>query len=229
MTAEDPPRPAARGTAARPRHLRTALDPAFVVAYLQQVEREYKSRTTLGLVGGVALSLFTPIIFTLFFYVIAFSLILQFGFFVTYLMVAAVTLPAMFAVAHYTKGSILERAAEGEVFDYGGYVSRKIGAIFVVAEIANFGPRLTLWAVNRIRHRTGLAGADLGRLAAAIVTLANAAGGIPPAALLVADEPAEALEPVLAYLLSFDIADVSKRGDRVWLSSFAKGKLGLPA
>ncbi len=222
------PRPAARGTAARPRRDRLALDPAFVVAYLQQIEREYRARTTLGLVGGIALSLFTPILFTLFFYVAAVTLIAEHGFVVAYLIVAAVTLPAMFAIAYFLKGSLIDRAVEGDVFD-NPFMARRVGAIYIVADIANIGPRLTLWAAYRIRHKAGLAGADLGRLAAAIVTLAHAAGGIPPAALLVDDEPGEALEPILAYLLSFDIADLSKRGDRVWLSSFAKGKLGLPA
>lgn len=38
---------------------------------------------------------------------------------------------------------------------------------------------------------------------------------------------ADVLEPLLAFLMYHDLADISKAGDRVWLSSVAKAKLGL--
>lgn len=225
--APPPPRPppAARGTVAKPRQQRLGLDPDYVLAFLRQLEQERRARTWLGLLGGVALCVVGTFLVTAFFYLIV--PIGGHGFLVAFCLVGLVTLPLMFLFAHYMGGSILEGAADGFVFS-NRFTAHVIGQFYVVAEIANFGPRLTLWSIARLRSRAAVGTADLERAAAAVVALAAAEGGIKPAALLQPGEPPEALEGLLAYLIHFDLADVGSRGDRVWLTSLAKGKLGVP-
>jgi hypothetical protein len=98
----------------------------------------------------------------------------------------------------------------------------------LVMEIGNIGPRMVLHFYRRTtaRRRAGRVPAD--RLAQALCALSAAGGSLPPAKLLLPNEPASQLEPLLGVLLFHDLADISKTGDRIWLTTPARTKLGLP-
>jgi hypothetical protein len=156
---------------------------------------------------------------------ISLSLIGSYGFWGTYCIIAAITLPIFFAMAYYIKGSVLERwVPDGDTLS-GRFMRRTIAPNLIILEIANIGPRLVLWAISRFLGHNRVHGATPLRVAQCLATLKSANGGVSPAALLLPGEPADRLEPLLAYLLYNQLVDLSKRGDRVWLISHIRRDL----
>jgi hypothetical protein len=102
-----------------------------------------------------------------------------------------------------------------------------VGPVLVVAEIANFGPRLILYGVKTLRNRHWIGQPQPVRIAAAVAAMVAADKAIPPAKLLLPGETADDLDPVMAFLLYHELADMSKTGDRMWLTTEGKRKLGL--
>ena len=203
----------------------TPIDPQPIVVYLTKLRQWHRIKTFAALFGGAVLSLLGPLLFTLFFLMISLSLISSYGFWGTYWIIAAITLPICFILAYYLKGSVLERwVPDGDTLS-GRFMRRIIAPTLVILEIANIGPRLVLWAIDRLRDQGRVRGATPERIAQCLATLMIAEGGIGPAELLLPGEPADRLEPLLAFLLYHGIVDLSKQGDRVWLVSHIRRQL----
>ncbi len=206
-------------------NLRRGVDPALVTAFLKRCEQNHRTKTYLAIGGGAILSLVGPMLITVSFLTISLPMILKFGFWGTYALVAAVSLPVLFLLAYSVKGSILEnQMPDGDSFG-GRFVQRRVVGILLIAEIANIGPRLVLWGVARLQGRKRMGQIDLDRLTQAVGVLAATDGGVGPVKLLQSGESADHLAPLLGLLLFYDIADISKAGDRVWLSSDARRKM----
>jgi hypothetical protein len=200
---------------------RRGMDPALIFMFLQRCEQNHLAKTYGALFGGAMLSLIGPLVITFSSLILSMGLIIDYGFWVAYLIIAAVTLPILFLIAYKVQGSILENTvADGAPFGAGFLVR-----ILVVAEIANIGPRLVLWGIAQLRGRQPMGKADFDRLTEAVGVLSASDGGIGPVNLLKPGESADDLAPLLAILFYYDIADMSKAGDRIWLSSHAKEQI----
>jgi hypothetical protein len=203
----------------------TPADPQKLLPYLKKLRRNHRIKTWSALIGGLLLSLVGPMLITLSCLIISLSLIGSHGFWGTYCIIAAITLPIFFLLAYYVNGSVLERwVPDGDTLS-GRFMRRTIAPNLIILEIANIGPRLVLWAINRFLGHGRVRGATPLRVAQCLATLMNTDGGVSPASLLLPGEPADHLEPLLAYLLYNDIVDLSKRGDRVWLVSHIRREL----
>jgi hypothetical protein len=214
-------------TIARPR---PALDPAAAVAFVRKCESAHLGRMTALVCAGLPCCLLGPFFVTVLLWMRASrNFDLNFHFAATFWLVAAVMVPVMFLVAASVKGSILEAGADSfDTDSLGGHLAARRAALpMLVLEIGNIGPRMVLHFFRRTaaRQRAGRVAAD--RLAEAVCTLASVDGGISPAKLLLPGESADVLEPLLGVLLFHELADLSKSGDRVWLTSPARRKLGL--
>jgi hypothetical protein len=197
------------------------IDPAIIHVFLKRCEQNHWSKTYMALLGGALLSMVGPLVITLSFLIISLSLIMTYGFWLTYLIIAVISLPIMFLVARYVQGSVLEHAI-GDGDSVGrGFLARGL----IIVEIANIGPRLVLWGIEQMRGRKRMGEVETARLAEAVATLSQTDGGIPVAQLLKPGESADHLAPLLAVLLYYDIADISKAGDRIWLSSVARQQI----
>ncbi len=215
-----------------PGHLfrRRAIDPAVVVAALAKVEEIHRSRAWLALLGGSLLCGVSVVILTIFYYLLSgFVPIGNHGFGGSYLIIGVVCLPGLFLLAAKMPGSILENTVPGSDLLQSRFIGRHLTMVLVVIEMANIGPRLVLWGGTQLRNRSAFGAVPRDRAAAALIVLADAAGGVSPAKLLRPDEPPEVLERLLGVLLYHGLADVSKNGDRVWITTAAKERIGLPA
>lgn len=201
------------------------VDPAVIHLFLKRCEQNHWSKTYMALLGGALLALVGPMVITFSFLIVSMSMIMAYGFWLTYLMVAAVTLPIMFMIARYVQGSILESHLPDGDSAVGWFFRRRIAMFLIVLEIANIGPRLVLWGIEQMRERKRMGQADLDRLAEAVGVLSGTDGGIPTVKLLKTGESADHLVPLLAVLLYYGIADISKAGDRIWMSSDARRRM----
>jgi hypothetical protein len=199
-------------------------DPAVVLAALKKCESAHRLSVLLAIVSGAILSFVGPLFITGVSWLIAARQRHEFAFWHAYWPIALASMPVLFLIAATVKGSILESAAGDGAFD-NWFVSRRIAFWVMLAELANIGPRLVIYAWRKQRARSAVGPVDLHRAAAAVAALAVVEGGVGPAKLLQSNEPADVLEPLLAFLMYYDIADVSKTGDRVWLNSGAKQRL----
>ncbi len=211
-----------------PAHLfqRQAIDHDQVMAMLAKVEETHRNNAWAGIAGGAALCGVSVLILTTFYFLITFAWIVSFK--VTYLVVGVVCLPGLFWVAHKLKGSILEATVPGSDLLQTRIVGRRVIPLLVVAEMANIGPRLVLWGVSQIRGRTAFGAIPPERVGAAVATLMAADAGISPAKLIQPGETADQLEPLLGVLLYYELADISKNADKVWITTEAKKKMGRP-
>jgi hypothetical protein len=201
------------------------LDPQTLLPYLKKLRRNHRIKTWSALIGGVILPLVGPMLITLSFLMISLSLIGSYGFWGTYCIIAAVSLPICFLIAYLVRGSVLERwVPDGDTLS-GRFMRRTIAPSLIILEIANIGPRLVIWSINRFLGHNRVLGATPLRVAQCLAMLMSANGGVNPAALLRPGEPADHLEPLLAYLLYNELVDLSKRGDRVWLISHIRNDL----
>jgi hypothetical protein len=207
----------------------TPVDPQALLLYLKKLRRNHRIKTWAALIGGLILSLLGPMLITLSCLMISLSLIGSHGFWGTYWIITAITLPICFVIAYFVQGSVLERwVPDGDTLS-GRFMRRIIAPNLILLEIANIGPRLLLWSANRFLGHNRVHGATPLRIAQCLSTLIKADGGISPAALLLPGESADRLEPLLAYLLYNGIVDLSKRGDRVWLISQVRRELNNQA
>jgi hypothetical protein len=215
-----------------PGHLfrRREIDPAVVLSALAKIDEQHRRKAWSALLGGTLLCGASVLILTIVYYLLdGFAPIGGHGFGGTYGIVGAVCLPLLVLLAVKMPGSILEQTVPNSDLLQTRFIGRHLTMFLVVIEMANIGPRLTLWGVRQIRGRSAFGVVRRDRAAAALVTLAQADGSIPPAKLLLPGESADALEPLLGVLLYHDLADLSKRADRVWITTDAKRKLGLHA
>jgi len=204
------------------------VDPRLILPFLKKLQLTHQIHTGAALLGGAILSLLGPMFVTLCFLMFSFSLILDHGFWGAYCIIAVFTLPIFFGIAAWLRGSVLEAATDSDSIG-GIFFSRIFLRVLIVVEIANIGPRLVLWAVSRLRGHWRVRHTKLGRVAQCVATLTETDGGVSPAKLLFPGEPADALEPLLAFLLYHEMVDLSKQGDRVWLVSHTRRKLEATA
>jgi hypothetical protein len=207
----------------------TPVESRTLLPFLQKVQRKHQLESYAALFGGLILSLLGPLLLTFFCLLFSTTLIASYGFWGAYWIIAGVSLPIFYLIAYKLRGSVLEHMAPDGDSLSGRFMQRKVAPMLIIIEIANIGPRLVLWAIDRILGHRRVRGIGLGRIAQAVAELTTAHESISPAKLLFPDEPPKQLEPLLAYLLYHDIIDLSKRGDRVWLTSefrrrFAKYK-----
>ena len=207
-----------------------SIDAPTVLDALARMEHTHRNNATAAIAGGAGLSLAVVLGIAILYCVInLFSTIGGWGFTVTYLIMAAVFLPVMFFLAaKFQRGppdptggggwSMADRVLE----DDDTSPLRKLG------NFANLGPRLVLWGVDQLRHqRSAFGTVSHERVTAALLTLAASDAAVSPAKLMLPGESADHLEPLLAVLLGHDLAALSKAGDRVWITTEAKRKLGM--
>jgi hypothetical protein len=196
-----------------------SADPRVILPFLKQLQRKHQIQSYAGLIGGAVLCLLGPMLIMLFCLMFSTTLMFSYGFWGAYWIIAAISLPICFLIAYRLRGSVLENMAPDGDSLSGRFVQRKVAPLLVVLEIANIGPRLVIWAIGRIIGHRRVSKIGLGRIAQAVAELANTQDGIGPAKLVFPGESPKKLEPILAYLLYHEIVDLSKRADRVWLTS----------
>ena len=213
-----------------PAHLqyqRPTVDHAAVMDMLDRVEQSHRNNAWAGIAGGGVLCLFSVLLLTLIYYILAFGSIGGWGFKATYLIIGVVCLPLLFWIAYKLQGSVLEATVPGSDLLQTRIIGRRVIPLLVVGEVANIGPRLVLWGVSQVRGRSAFGPMSHERVGTALLTLVAADGGISPAKLILPGESADQLEPLLGVLLYFELADISKNADRVWVTTEAKRKLGM--
>jgi hypothetical protein len=215
------------------------IEPARVQAALAQTESAYRNNAWTAILGGVVLCLIPPLLLTLLYLVLTHETIGGWGFEVTFVIMAILGLPGLFLLAQRvqrplpgpaTPASEQIRVRRDDADNDGDNDETVVLARRAIGwgERANLGPRLILWGIGRIRGRSAFGTVPSARVAAAVTTLALAGGAVSPAKLLLSGESADDLEPLLGVLLYHELADLSKRADRVWITTDAKRKLGLP-
>lgn len=216
-------------TIARPKQRRT-LDPAVALELMQQHERKYQIKAWTALLVGILLVPLGPLIINSLIWMMyqGTNVIFRgkfdkgFGFWKTYWIVAVISLPILFLLAWLIEGSPVEAAAEGDSVVWGA-----ASVPLALVELGNIGPRLIFSSVRRRRRRRELGHADLQRLSMMVARLAECEEAVPPTILLQQGETRELLPQVLPLLQFYELVDVSKKGDRVWLHSVAKRRLGV--
>jgi hypothetical protein len=203
----------------------TPVDPRSILPILKQLQLRHQIQSYSALLGGAVLSLLGPMLLMLFCLLFSTTLMASYGFWGAYWIIAGVSLPVFFLIAYRLRGSVLEHMVPDEDSLSGRFMQRKVAPLLVIAEMANIGPRLVLWAIERMLGHRRVRGVGLGRIAQAVGELANAHEGIGPAKLLFPDESPRQLEPIIAFMLYHQIADLSKRADRVWLTSDFRRRL----
>jgi hypothetical protein len=189
------------------------------------LHRRHIIQSWAGVIGGSILALLGPMCVLLFYLIFSMSLIASYGFWKSYSIIAGVTLPIFFLVAWRLRGSVLEHwIPDGDTLS-GRFMRRTIAPALIILEIANIGPRLVIWGAERLLHQQKFTDAPLPRAANAIALLFKSDSGISPAALLNPGESADLLTPLLAFLMHHQLIDISKQGDRVWLTSQARSDL----
>ena len=208
-----------RATVANPA-LRRGPDDRALLRLLRQQDTAYWGKTMGALCGGAILSFLGPLIAA----IVVYSWIGDggLGFGGLYRRCVLILLPIAYVTAYFTPGSVLESVVDGS----DARIGRLRMTFILIAEIANIGPRLVLLGINFARSRSAVGRVNLPRTAEAVGVLWLAHGGISPAKLLHPGEPADVLEPMLALLILLQIADVSRNGDRVWLSSAVRDRVG---
>lgn len=203
----------------------SGADTAAIVAFLRRLKLRNQIQTYAALIGGILVALLGPLCILLFYLLFSLTLLSSYGFWGAYCRIATVTLPIFFLMAYWLRGSVLERwVPDGDTLS-GRFMRKCVAPTLIILEIANIGPRLVLWAIDRLRGQYRVRGAPLPRIAQAIGTFLKTDSGISPAALLLSGEPADRLAPLLAFLLYHQIVDLSKQGDRVWLVSHWRREL----
>jgi hypothetical protein len=202
---------------------RPAIDETLISEFLRKHD-ELQKRLMMGAIaGGVVICMISTLIITVIYMILANDT----SFMLTYIVIGIVTLPISFAIAHYLKGSILEATVPDSAFMESRMGARMVGPALVVAEIANFGPRLVLYGIKTLQNHHWIGQPQPARIAAAVAVMVTADAAVTPVKLLLSGETADQLEPVMAFLLYHELVDMSKTGDRLWLTTEGKRKLGL--
>ena len=196
-----------------------------ILPLLKKMHRIHLAQCIAALMGGMLVSLLGPMIVTVSFLILSLSLILDHGFWGAYWMIAAVTLPIFFATAYWLRGSVLEHAVRDDDSIAGVVTGRFLAKMLIIVEFANIGPRLVLWAIEQLHGAWRARHIPLGRIAQCVAALASTHTSIDPAKLLFPEEPPERLPLMMRFLIFHQIADLSKAGDRVWLTSYFRARL----
>lgn len=210
---------------AAPRHTADTI-----LAKLKALDKNFRVRWFALFMLGAIVSLFGPIIFGSLFWMRQFgrhhvsmhhSWLWHVGFTCLWF------LPILFFIEWVTRGKLLENTVE-EVDGMGRFIGGRVVAGAVFVEVCLWGPRMVSGGVRKqfglSRHRR----ADRALAAAMYAELLNRGEGLPIGELFVlAQNRDEAFSDALAYLMFHDLVDVSKSGDRVWLTSEGKKTLGI--
>ena len=160
---------------------RRTIDPELVGAALAQLEKEHRSRAWAAILGGSILCALSVLILTIVYYLFSgFVPISGTGFKGTYATVGMICLPLLFLLAAKMPGSVLEQTVPGSDLLEGRFLGRQLTMGLVVIEMANVGPRLTLWGIVQARARSAFGVVSRDRTAAALALLADANTAVLP-------------------------------------------------
>jgi hypothetical protein len=215
------------------------LDPSQAIAMLTQVELDHRNKAWMGIIGGFALCLPVVVVVTVLYLILTLMSTGGPGIKVVFFVVGFLVIPPLFFVAHRfqrplpdpttpASQQLRNRRNDDNDTDDNDEVKALAREGQAFGEKLNLGPRLVLWGIATIRAQSAFGTVPIDRLATALIKLAHAGESISPAKLLLPGESADSLEPLLGVLMYHDLADLSKRADRVWITTSAKKKLGLP-
>ena len=217
-----------RYAAAMPRQSADAVLPK-----LRKLDGSFRARWFALMIAGALVSMIGPVIFGTAMWMRQYRAgglgigVVQQPWWWHVVMAALWFLPILFFIEWITRGKLLESTVE-DAGDMPRFIGGRMvaGAFFV--EMCLWGPRMVTGGVRRqiglTRHRN----ADRALSAAMIAELLNRGDGLPIGELFaLAHGRDDKFGDALAYLMFHDLADVSKKGDRVWLCSDGKKALGV--
>ena len=218
---------------------RRTVDQDQALAMLAQIDLAYRNGAWTAILGGAAICLAIVLVPAVLYFVATNIMAGGPSFTLVFAVLAVVLLPLMFvAAARFQRPmpgpatpaseQIRSRRDEDDDDASNDEVKALARRGAALGERVNTGARLVLWGVGRVRGRSAFATVPVERVALAVVTLVDAGQGVSPVKLLLPGESADELEPLLGVLLYHDLADLSKRADRVWITTEAKRKLGMP-
>ncbi len=218
---------------------RRTIDPGQAIATLTKIESAQQNKALTALLGGAALCMLVVLGFTLLYAIATFMLTGGPSVTVVFCILPIFLLPPLFLIAKDLQRplpgpdtpaseQLRLRRDDDDDTDDNDEVKALARRGKSLGERANLGPRLVLWGIARLRERSAFGTVPVDRVALALLTLVDAGGGISPVKILLPEESADQLEPLLGVLLYHGLADLSKRSDRVWITTDAKRKLGLP-
>jgi hypothetical protein len=144
--------------------------------------------------------------------------------------VAIFALPILFGLEWITRGKLLEDAAESysEAEGLARFGMGRGMAYIIFMEVCLWGPRMVIAGTKKIAGQGKHAGADRNVAAAIVHAFVINDGGMSTGQLYpLAGGNDDVFSDVLAYLMFFDVVDISKKGDRAWLCSDAQKALKL--
>jgi hypothetical protein len=199
-----------------------------ISSFLEDLVYRHKRLTWAALLGGGILSLLGPLVFTFLYILLALpeKSLKEHGFWGVFGLTCAYTLPLLFLLAGTTGGSLLERFVDASDDSFAMRMARgRVGAFLLMLDIANVGPTLVREGFRRIKGESQMSRLNSNRVAMGIQTLLADEYGMSPSKLIQPGETADDLEPLLAFLIFFHVVDLSKKGDRVWLTSRVRSEL----
>ncbi|HEY7087862.1 MAG TPA: hypothetical protein VH518_07205 [Tepidisphaeraceae bacterium] len=152
-------------------------------------------------------------------------------FWIFVVMLAIVVVPLLLWLERRTRGEFVSRAIEGEAnplnaSSYGEFSMQSTKLLWIFyTEVALAGPRLIWEAIDGLQSRTR--GDDQVTYLAAqiVVELFDAGQGVDRRTLLRPDRSGAEIVPALRLLESREWVDLSRRRDRVWLTTPARERL----
>jgi hypothetical protein len=212
-----------------------------VVQLLRAREALLRWKTAAMLAAGAALSFLGPLILA------GIARYIQFqagvreptSWWLWFVLLSGTVIPLLYWLEHRTRGEFFTDAVRdaglGENVGAGGLstASRSEWEMQTAAatwaayiEILLFAPRMTMNAFRQRRMRANLGHVDPVRPAEIIHLLRTTDSGVDPIALAKPGESMEDLWPALLWLSLHNWIGISRRQDRVWLLSDARGALG---
>jgi hypothetical protein len=154
------------------------------------------------------------------------------GFAATWALATLVIVPLLMRLERRTRGEFLCDAHRGETppyeaSSYGEYQLQSTRFLWTAyTEIALLGPRL-LWAfIDWVMQRPAADAGTRAAAAAVVADLFDAGQGVPVRQLVRPDRPPDTVRAAVRYLVDRDWVGTSKRGDRVWLLTPVRERLG---
>lgn len=204
---------------------------ARIRTLIQQQAGKSIGLTIATLAGGIVVSLLTAMLFARFIAAVAGRLGLdpQPVQFVALVACIVLLLVAAWRIRRYGDSDSTELLAgiDGRPASYGEFEAQRVTVIVaIVRDIARLGPRLLVSGLDRLPQRREALDVDPDRAAEVVWRLLKAGKGLPPRQLLRPDETIAELSRMVGYLRQINWVDVSRRRDRVWLTSSARARLG---
>ena len=208
--------------------------PETVLPRLKKLDGSFRARWFALLIAGAVVSMIGPVIFGTAMWMRQYRAgglgigVVQQPWWWHVAMVSLWFLPILFFIEWITRGKLLENTVD-TVGDMGRFIGGRAVAGAAFVEMCLWGPRMVTGGARKqfglTRHRR----ADRTLAAAMAAELVNRGDGMPIGDLyaLAQNRGDDAFADALAYLMFHDLADVSKKGDRVWLCSDGKKALGV--